>query len=421
MSTIACCALLAVLSVGVPSPAAAQSAYAAELYAEDFDVMWRQVADRYAYLSERKTDWEKVAAIYRPRAHAARSPAEFVGVLEGALEELYDAHAHLNTNTASSPRLVPSGADVWAEWRNARAVIVEVRPSSPASRAGLQPGMTVLSFNGMVIDEVVRARLGRSLREADRTAMNWALRAVLAGRRDQPRRLEVLDGGVRRVISLDDAARQETRGLLEHRRLGGDVGYIRIANSLGDFALAAAFDAALAELRDTKGLVLDLRDTPSGGNTTVARSIMGRFVDREMPYQKHSIPAEEREYGTKRSWLELVSPRGPFVYRAPVVVLVSHWTGSMGEGIAIGFDAMRRAKIVGTRMAGLEGATSTITLPHTRIGVTFPTERLFHVDGTPREAFVPPVLVDLTDPKHRGDDPILDAGLRALREALQER
>jgi C-terminal processing protease CtpA/Prc len=416
MVAVASRALLAVLLSGP----FAQVSYSPAQYGEDFDVMWRQVAERHAYLSDRQTDWEKVAAIYGPRARAARSPGEFVGVLEGALEELYDAHAHLNTNTASSPRLVPSGADVWAEWRDGRAVVVEVRPDSPASRAGVRPGMVLLSFDGVAIDEAVRARLGRSLRAESLAARNWALRAVLAGRRDRPRRLEVVDGATRRAVSLDDTARQETRGLLEHRRLG-DVGYIRIANSLGDFALAKAFDAALAELRDTKGLVLDLRDTPSGGNTTVARAIMGRFVDREMPYQKHSIPAEEREYGTKRSWLELVSPRGPFVYRAPVVVLVSHWTGSMGEGLAIGFDAMRRATIVGTRMAGLEGATSTITLPHTRIGVTFPTERLFHVDGTPREAFAPPVLVDLTDPKHRADDPILDAGLGALREAVRKR
>jgi carboxyl-terminal processing protease len=38
------------------------------------------------------------------------------------------------------------------------------------------------------------------------------------------------------------------------------------------------------------------------------------------------------------------------------VVLVGRWTASMGEGMAIGLDAMKRATIVGTRMAGLNGA-----------------------------------------------------------------
>ena len=93
---------------------------------------------------------------------------------------------------------------------------------------------------------------------------------------------------------------------------------------------------------------------------------MGRLVDREATYQKHALPQEERDTGVRRSWLEVVSPRGPFTYTAPVVVLVDHWTGSMGEGIAIGLDGAGRARVVGTRMAGLLGAKAGETLPNSR-------------------------------------------------------
>jgi hypothetical protein len=41
-------------------------------------------------------------------------------------------------------------------------------------------------------------------------------------------------------------------------------------------------------------------------------------------------------------------------------------------------------------MAGLRGAVVTHTLPRHRFGFTFPFERLRHLDGTPREQFVPP-------------------------------
>jgi hypothetical protein len=50
-----------------------------------------------------------------------------------------------------------------------------------------------------------------------------------------------------------------------------------------------------------------------------------------LPYQKHELASEERMTGVRRSWLELVSPRGEFVYSKPVAVLVNRWTGSMGE------------------------------------------------------------------------------------------
>ncbi len=146
---------------------------------------------------------------------------------------------------------------------------------------------------------------------------------------------------------------------------------------------------------------------------------MGRFITRDLPYQKHSIPAEAREYGIRRSWIELVSPGRDFSYSAPVVVLVNHWTGSMGEGIAIGMDGMKRATIVGTEMARLAGATSAIKLPHTGIGVTFPTEKLFHVNGTPREKFVPPVYVDLLKQGNQQGDVVLTRGLAVLRGMMK--
>jgi C-terminal processing protease CtpA/Prc len=153
--------------------------------------------------------------------------------------------------------------------------------------------------------------------------------------------------------------------------------------------------------------VLDLRETASGGNTTVARSIIGHFISKEGFYQKHELVAEQTQYGVKRSWVEIVSPKKP-LYSKPLVLLVDHWTGSVGEGITIGFDAFKRAKIIGTEMARLNGAVYSYKMPNTGIGFSFPVEKLYHVNGVPRERFVPQVKVDM---QRAGDDPIL---LRAL-------
>lgn len=202
---------------------------------------------------------------------------------------------------------------------------------------------------------------------------------------------------------------------MTHSEIRPGVGYIRIMDALGSDATVEAFDHALSDLRETRALILDLRNTPGGGNSSVARGILGRFVRRELPYQKHVLPSEERDTGVRRSWLELVSPRGGFVYGKPVAVLVDHWTGSMGEGLAIGFDATDTGTVIGTPMAGLAGATSRLTLPRTGIGVNVPTERLYHVDGTPREVFPPKVVVDTQRPDV-GSDPFVTAALRAVGE-----
>jgi C-terminal processing protease CtpA/Prc len=400
-----------------------QTNFTRKQYEEDFDYLWQAISDDYAYFDQKQTDWNKVREIYRPQINAVKTRTDFIALLESVLEELYDFHTHLNTNTPASPRLVPSGTDIWAEWINGRAIITEVRPGSFAQRTGIRNGMQIAAINGQAVDEAVGRRLGKSLRSRSQAARDWALRILLAGRHNEKRSIEIISGTEREVFTLDDQSRGEvaqTSPLLEHRRLEKDVGYIRINNSLGDTDLIKQFDISLAELRNTHGLILDLRDTPGGGNTTVARGIMGRFIRRELPYQKHSIPAEERLYGTKRSWLELVSPRGAFSYEGPVVVLVDHWTGSMGEGIAIGMDGMRRATIVGTEMAQLAGATSGITLPNTGIGVHFPIEKLFHVNGSPRENFVPPVHVNVLLKLNKDvEDPILAKGLRVVQVLMR--
>jgi carboxyl-terminal processing protease len=385
-----------------------------ESFEEDFQFAWREIGSTYAYFDRKATRWSDIPQLYAADLARVRNKHEFIELLERVVDELYDPHAQLTVNTPASPRLVPSGADLWAEWRAEEAVIAEVRGGSDAERAGVQPGAVVLRFNGVPIAEAVSARMGRSYPHSEAAARDWALRAVLAGTHDTPRTLVLRDGDVHRTVELParDQSWARPAASVTHSEPQPGMGYIRFHDSLGDNAAVTAFDQALEALRDARALVVDLRDTPSGGNSSVARGVLGRFVRHEAPYQKHSLPSEERETGVHRSWLELVSPRGSFVYERPVAVLVDHWTGSMGEGLAIGFDGIGRGTVIGTPMAGLLGATYHVTLPKTGIGLNVPAERLYHVRGMPREEFRP-VPVDLTGAKSEAD-PILAAALRFL-------
>ena len=88
----------------------------------------------------------------------------------------------------------------------------------------------------------------------------------------------------------------------------------------------------------------------------------------------------------------------------------------MGEGMAIGLDGMRRATVVGSAMAQLAGATETFTLARTGARVALPTGELFHVDGTPRHRWLPPVVIAPgTSPS--GADAIMEHSRALLRDA----
>lgn len=390
--------------------------------ADDFLQFWTDVKDNYAYFDKKHTDWDKVKTVYLPMAEKAKTRDDLITVFENAIEELYDNHFNLNTNIQSSTRLVPTGLDIWAEWINDKAIITEVRKGFSADKAGIKNGMEIISINGIPTDQAVENRIGKCINPIDSEAKNYALRELLAGTYLTQRVLVVSQDRETNTIDLDKERRNmadnyKYKSLLESKTIDDNIGYIKINNSVGETEVIQLFDNALDQLKDTRALIIDLRETPSGGNSIVARGILSRFTKVEMPYQKHVLPNEEKEFKIKRSWLEIVSPRGPFTYDKQVVVLVDHWTGSMAEGLTIGFSALGKAKIVGTRMAGLNGAINGFKTTRLEIPYSFPTEQLYHVNGTPRETFTPPNLIDLTDPKYKKiEDPILTEGINMIND-----
>ena len=392
--------------------------FTTQQFKADFEYFWTTIHDNYCYWDKKQTDWNTVKTIYEPLVDTVTARASFVGILEKAFYEIYDHHASLNTNTNESQRLVPSGTDLWAEYVNGKPTVTEVKQGSGAERAGIVAGMQLTSFNDVPIEKALQSFLPKTLKKPDIEAKNYALRVLLAGKHSENRKVTVINQNQTKDFFPDQPVNllePHTHGReFEFKILQGNIGYILINNSLGDNRLIDVFDSAMTALQRTKALIIDLRNTPSGGNTSIARAILGRFITKDGFYQKHELPSEEKETGIKRSWVEIVSPRKP-VYERPLMVLVDHWTGSVGEGIAIGFDALKRATIIGTNMAGLNGAVYSFTMPNTGIGFSFPSEKLFHVNGTPRENFKPTIEVNLKNKKN-DEDFILEQALKFIAD-----
>ena len=380
----------------------------------DFTQFCHDFPENYAYVDRPEKTWKTWSARYARAVDTAETPEAFAAVLESALDELHDFHAEVRSRNPHRWLPVPTFADIWAEFRGSEAVVIAVRKGSDAERARVVPGDRITQIDGTPLSQALSERLTDAVDQKNPKAREWALLSLLAGRADAVRHftLQKTGGQIRTVILPLQRRFDREPGPLTASALPEGIGLIRLHNSLGDQATVQAFDAALATLRSTRGLILDLRDVPSGGDSSVALGILGRFVTRMLPYQRHRIP----NYGQpdiERNWIEQVAPRGPFPYTAPVVVLVDHWTGSMGEGMAIGFDAMHRGIVIGTPMAHLAGAVSDFTLPKTGMDVAFATEQLYHVNGTPRQDWLPPILV--ADPVSPGEDTILKRGLAELQ------
>jgi hypothetical protein len=379
----------------------------------DFDTFLKRFEENYAFVDQPHKPWLTWRQRYGESASANSTREGFATVIANALFELHDFHAEVRSRVPNRRLPVPTFADIWAEWHNRKAVVTAVRRGSDAERAQIHAGDHILRAGARTIEEAVSECLGDISFGANPKADNCALLSVLTGRANEARTFTVLNAaGTAGIVSLPVQRKfDRPSGALVSEFLSGGIGLIRFNNSLGDQSTVNDFDETLGRLRATRALILDLRDVPSGGNSAVALGMMGRFIASRLPYQRHRIP----HYGqpdVERNWTELVAPRGPSTYTAPLAVLVDHWTGSMGEGIAIGFDAMNRGIVIGTPMAHLAGAVSEFILPKTGTKVAFATEQLFHVNGTPREMWLPPVLI--TDPVTTERDPVLNYALSSI-------
>jgi carboxyl-terminal processing protease len=361
-----------------------------EAYREDARSIEKLINDNYAYLDRFPNGAMPVSPKLRAEAERVSDKRSLLRFAEHMLLALADHHAITGSSTQESWAVVPSYSDLWVEKHGTEFVIEAVRKNSPAERAGIRPGDRLLAVEGVPIGRAVAsfwADLG--LPPTDQRA-GFAARMLAAGKRVSPRKLTLRRArGKAREVELESlySLARTDRPPLQSSRAGSDL-VIRFNDSLGSDATIAAFDAVMARAKPKQRIVIDLTDTPSGGNTVVARAIMGWFVSAPRPYQVHDLPAEKRRTGIARQWVEQVLPREGKHHEGPVVVKVGRWTGSMGEGLAIGFHALG-GEVVGHRMAGLLGAIYDHRLENSGLVLKLPTERLLAVDGTPRESFVP--------------------------------
>lgn len=349
------------------------------------------INDNYAYLERLPNGHFQLTERLRAEAGAVNDQRSLLAFLERTIMLLADHHAITGKSFQNSWAVVPSYADLWVECKTNACVITAVKDDSPAAKAGIDASAQLVAIGDLPITKAIAgfwADLG--VEEFSDDQASYAARILAAGRRDRPRSITTESSrGKRQTYKLASLyTLDRTAPPITVSRKAG-VFNLRINNSLGDDATILAFDQAMAQAKLDDRILIDLTDTPSGGSTTIARAIMGWFVQSPHFYQMHRAPAEERRTGIARQWVEQVLPRGNGKFHpGPITVRVGRWTGSMGEGLAIGLNAVG-AKVEGDQMSGLLGSIEDVGLANSGLIFKLPTERLMTVDGKPREDFRP--------------------------------
>lgn len=406
-----------------PAHSAEQTSSAQPDSAETFDARqaWQEFEDQfrlfYAYAQRSHIDVDAQLARSRALALKARDRSEFRKILHQTALTFSDPHFIVGRFDETDYSIIPTGSDIATQYVGGRFYVADVRAGSAADEAGIRPGWQIVSADGIDINAAATRPYGKLLPDPTDRQRNYGATLAVSGLRNKPRSLVFEVGGETRTISLPPSyalSKTINAGPLLEMSRKDDIGIIRINNALGNNDLIPAFDRAVQSLADTRAMIIDLRNTPSGGNTEVARSIIGHFVAETRSYQIHEIPSIEREFTVPRRFIEQVKPRNP-QYQKPVVVLAGRWTGSMGEGLVIGLDAAADAYIIASDMADLLGALSNIDLEKSGARMDLGTETLFHVNGTPREDYIADMPLDSADRDADGADPAMRSALEYLR------
>lgn len=137
-------------------------------------------------------------------------------------------------------------------------------------------------------------------------------------------------------------------GVEKVEHLSSNIGYLQISSFGPAFLVSDKFAAAMNELADTDGLIIDLRNNGGGGGDSVAL-LISYLVDGRTRLND----SWERATGiTTQYWTQDKLDGKRYGGKKPVLILAGPNTKSAAESFAYQLQALKRATVIGERTWG---------------------------------------------------------------------
>jgi C-terminal processing protease CtpA/Prc len=335
-------------------------------YSEAFRDLHETLGRQYPNFELKGIDWAAVGRELIPRGETIKDDRQFALLCYELGARLQDSHVSFSKGTLDPPLIdFPRWDPGFACLKDGRGlpVVYHVDTNGPAFKAGIRPGDTIDAIDDHASTNAVRFAMEFLSRwqgySSERNLRHAATRFF--HRRDkqgQDVRLKITsaDGAQRDlVVPAEMAARYlprlpvPTPGIedvanVSWTRLPGNIGLIYVRRIRDD--LIGKLDAAVADLHDAKGLILDVRGN-SGGGFDARRAHVNFAGDLSLDPER---------------------PR----FTGPVALLIDEACISAGEGWASWFIAKERARVFGSTTAGASARKTTYELKNGLLKITFP-------------------------------------------------
>ncbi len=202
--------------------------------------------------------------------------------------------------------------------------IIDVFPDSPSAKANLQRGDIILKVNGQSVWGMDVTRVVNMIKGVEGTPVSLEIRRPTL---QQPLKL-VLN---RQSVIVPSVV---------YSALDKNIGYIKI-NSCEPETADRLF-VAIDRLRNSRGLVIDLRNNP-GGLVSCTQSILGYFIGIGQPIITEKSRNDEQV---------ILSQATKGSYPKNIIVLINNYSASASEIIAGDLRYYKVATLVGVRTYG---------------------------------------------------------------------
>lgn len=244
-------------------------------------------------------------------------------------------------------------------------LITDVIEGGPAAAAGIKAGDAVVSVTDVSSGKTVDAR----------TLTLSGLSAAIKGQSGSEVKLVLRRSGQAVEVVVKRGPVQILS--VTHKRLPGNIGYIRIAHFGADNMIPQLIRAVDA-LKDTRGLVIDLRNNPGGlvpnaingaavflekGKLVTTRNReAGRIVEVEYALTADRLVIAALS-GQESDLATMPRPVGQRT-RLPLVILVNEHSASASEMFAGALQDNGRAVVVGVKTVGKGIGQSVLPMPN---------------------------------------------------------
>jgi C-terminal processing protease CtpA/Prc len=359
-------------------------------------------------------NWAAVLTQFIPRIAQAKNAEAYQRELMALIARAHDTHANLWSSLRVRP---PTGAcqfPVIVRFIENQAVVTGYVAGEAGKATGVEVGDVIIELDGVPVTKLIDSWAEYYAASNEPTRLRDIARTITRGDCG-PSKIRV-----RRESGLIEIAAERlppvagnTSGTTHDlpgdtfRLLSDQVAYLKLSS-----VKAAEAARYIESAAGTKGLIIDLRNYPSGFAVFTLGSLLVAHETEFVRFTNGDLSNPGAFHWTKPLSLSPKEPR----YSRKVVILIDEVTQSSAEYHSMAFRATPQAKVVGSTTAGADGNVSRIALPGglstmiSGIGVFYPDKRPTQRIGIIPDAEVRPTIAGI----RAGRDEVLEEALRQI-------